>query len=264
MATGRGAGRGGESSLQGRAVSGIDPTVEVVTAFAPRQHASNWAHFLELLTIQRQSALHHGHRWTVVSDQKRLQDHKTMHVELPRNLMRALITAQVLFFKQWRGDHPVVFLDVDCLVARNLAMAFDGSFDIAVTNRGDNKQQPINNGAMYFAPVGTNRFAVELFERTLGLCAEDCAWGDDQVALARALAPMPEAHGVFMRSGARVGFLSMKTHNVAPVMAGVMHKTNPFVVHFKGKQAKEWMGTYARRFVFSGEHARLIASKERR
>lgn len=235
--------------------------VQVVTAFAPRGHQSGWVRFLELLEIQRQTAVYHGHEWVVVSDQKRLQDHKTMHVALPQNLMRALITAQLEFFRRWDGSRAVVFLDVDCLVARDLSTAFDGSFDLAVTNRQSGGDQPINNGAMYFAPVGTNRFAVELLERTLASCSDDCRWGEDQVALARALAPMPEAHGVVVRHGTRVGFLSLKTHNVAPVLPGIMHKSNPYVVHFKGRQAKEWMGTYARRFVLTGEHARLIASK---
>lgn len=232
--------------------------IEVASVFAPRGHPSKWTPFVELLGIQRETARYHGHQWTLISDRK-LRDFGGHIVPLPGNLMLALITAQLEFLKRWDDSHPAVMLDADCLVARDLHQAFDGSFDIAVTNR-PNPTQPINNGAMYFS-AGSKRFAIPLFERLLAECPPDCAWGQDQEALARCLSPIPEGHGVFVRRNARIGFLSMKLHNCAPVLPGAIHGSNPFVVHFKGKKAKGWMSIYARRFILSGVHRRALKEK---
>lgn len=218
--------------------------LEVVTVFAPRADYPKWREFLPLLDLQRRTAEKFKHRHVVVSDTQ-LDGMDTLKVDLPESLMHLLLTAQLEYLKQWSNEHPVVIVDVDCLVARNLEGAFTGRFDMGFTSR-DNPAAPINNGAMYFA-AGSRKVAVKLFEKALTLCGAH--WGGDQEALAQVLAPvMMPMRQIRPRLGARVEFFSMRTHNCVPRVEAQEHRPTPFIVHFKGDR-KGWMKTYAERFI---------------
>lgn len=216
--------------------------IQVVSFYAPRVGHEKWIDYLPHLRLQKATAEKFGHRHIVISDQK-FSGFETFPVDLPRSLMLAILSGQIAFLKRWDGESPVVLVDADCLIARSLKDAFDGTFDLGLTNRED-LRCPINNGAMYIA--GNKPKVVEFFERSLAICQKH--WGGDQEAISQAAAPVPIGHGVENRDGLRLGFFSMLSHNVVPKAMGVRHKKNPFVVHFKGER-KSWMETYARNFI---------------
>lgn len=203
--------------------------LEVVTVWTPRPQHSKWRDYMQLLALQRASVARVGLSHRVVSDVP-LQGYDTLEADLPESLMHAMLAGALAYARQWSGVHPVVLLDVDCLVCRDLRQAFTGEFDVLLTNRPD-PLAPIQNGAMYFAP-GNGAAAVALFERALELCEEK--WGGDQSAIAAAVAPVPEMHCVQERFGARFAFVSTELHNHST--KGGMPKRAPtrFVEHFKG------------------------------
>lgn len=225
--------------------------LEVVTFWAPRKSDSHWREgYLDLLALQGQTVKRVGHRHRVVTDAPGdVKGYDTVTVELPGNLMKALTTAQLLYVRDhWSGEHPLVLVDVDCLVAKDLNRAFDGSFDIGLASR-ENGTQPIQNGAMYFAP-GAKKHAARLFERTLDKC-EDW-WGSDQVALAVAVAPVPRVHGVHVRHGARIAFLPCETYNFGPKTGIPKNAPHRFILHFKGDQKKYAAKTAKLHFLLPG------------
>jgi hypothetical protein len=221
--------------------------VEVVTVWAPRPTLPQYRDYTKLMLLQRATARKFGHLHTVVTDCPHLVGFDTLRIPLPSNLMQAQLAGQLAFLQSWDDKHPVVFLDADCLVARDLSEAFDGSFDVGLTNRID-ETAPINNGAMYLA-AGSKQAALAFFGKALDMCAEH--WGGDQEAISRAAAPVPPKPCVEDRDGVRFGFLSMLTHNVIPKLEGAKHHNNPFVVHFKGTNKKDWASTYARKFILN-------------
>lgn len=221
--------------------------VEVVTIWAPRPEVPQYRDYTKLMLLQRDTARKFGHLHTVVTDCSHLVGFDTLRVPLPSNLMQAQIAGQVAFLQSWDGSHPIVFLDADCLIARDLSEVFDGSFDIGLTSRID-EVAPINNGAMYIA-AGAKDAALEFFGRALDMCEEH--WGGDQEAISRAAAPVPLQPCIEERGGVRFRFFSMLTHNVIPKVEGARHHNNPYVVHFKGMNKKDWASTYARKFILT-------------
>lgn len=213
--------------------------LEVVTVWTPRPQSPQWRDYSELLALQARTVAHFGHRHRVVSDVA-LPGYDVLHAPLPESLMQALLAGPLAYFEQWTDDHPVVVMDMDCVVTRNLEQAFETSWDIGLTNR-ELERAPIQNGAMYFAP-GARRAAIELFTRALGLCRH--GWGGDQEAIAKAVEPVPlTAHPIEPRLGVRLAFLSTRLHNYS--RKGEMAEWDParFVVHFKG-ESKKWAAPF--------------------
>jgi hypothetical protein len=219
--------------------------LEVVTVFTPRPNHAKFIDFRPLLQLQRKTALKFGHRHVIISD-GHFKGFDFFTTELPQSLMLAIMVGQLNFLRAWDGEHPLVLVDVDCLVARDLTKAFDGTFDLGLTSRPDDKVAPINNGAIYIAP-GNKAGVVKFFERALSLTKKH--WGGDQEAISKAAAPIPPVHCVEERDGLRLAFLSMRSHNVVPAKEGACHKSGPYIVHFKGLERKPWMHTYAKLFI---------------
>lgn len=219
--------------------------IEVCTVFAKRtDHPDFDRDYMRLLKFQIRTAQHFGHRHTVVTDDAGLQvplPSQTLVVSLPHALMHAMIAGVIERLRN-PVDCPIVFVDVDVLIGNDLHDAF-GGFDVGFTRRA-NDIAPINNGAMYVYDAAK---ALPIFERALSICGTH--WGGDQEAISAALAPVPNAECVLDRDGARVAFLSMRRHNCAPKERGARHYQDPFVIHFKGKEAKEWMPEYANRWI---------------
>lgn len=211
--------------------------------WAPRPSHEKWRAdtYMELLALQRETCRRVGHRHVVVTDAE-LTGYDTLKAELSAPLMHALIDGQLAYLEQWNDQHPVVLLDIDCLVVRDLGKAFDGSFDIAVTRR-EHPTQPIQNGAIYLAP-GSRHAIRKILGRTRALCEE--WWGSDQVALAQALGPIPRTTRTEWRHQARVAFLPTELHNFSSKNG--VPKTVPgrFVFHFKG-DTKQYAADAARK-----------------
>jgi hypothetical protein len=223
--------------------------IEVVTVYTPRPGHSKFTDFLPLLDLQKQTCEKFGHKHVVVSDVD-IPGFNVWKTAMPHSLMAAIMTGQSNYLQEgWSGQNPLVLVDVDCLVARDLRAAFDGTFDLAITSRPDDAKSPVNNGAMYCGTGNPNGVRL-FFMRAQRLCKKH--WGGDQEAIAAAASPIPSAHGVYDRAGLRILFASMRTHNVVPAKEGARHKCSPFIVHFKGDR-KDWMATYANSFILAGK-----------
>jgi hypothetical protein len=224
--------------------------VRLVTFYSPRPSHEKFIDYIPLLQLQQRTAARFGHEHVVVSD----VDLPGLNVwcppqPLPESLMKAIMVGQLSYLNNWvkeANPKKLVLVDGDCLVHRDLSAAFDGTFDLALTSRTPHRS-PINNGVMY-ADNQDRQGVVNFFEHALANCEDH--WGGDQEAISGAAAPVPEEHGVVkIRQGIRVKFVSLETHAVVPTQAGMRHKRDPFMVHFKGEKAKEWMELYATKFI---------------
>lgn len=221
--------------------------IEVVTVFTPRKSHPKWMDYGPLLKAQQGSVTVHGHKHVVVSDAKYKGFNVLPVPKLSECLMHAIMEGQLAYLRQWSGNHPVVLLDVDCLVAKPLDPIFKHrDFDLGLTNREAEHVSPINNGAMYVAP-GNKDAVVAFFERAYALCGSH--WGGDQEAISQAAAPVPFTHGIEERNGLRIYFMSMLTFAAVPEDANRRFKHSPYVIHFKGEERKKWMVAAAHRWV---------------
>lgn len=220
-------------------------TVEVVTVFAPRPNHEKFQDYMPLLRLQRDSALHFGHRHCVVTDGHLGAEFNQLRVVLPEDVMPAMIVGVMERLKAGAAHH-LLFVDADCLIARSLDEAIDAKlFDVGLTHRANNVA-PINNGAMYVHQNGIRR-AVIFFREALKHCGTH--WGADQEAISIAAAPVEgDDDCVVLRHGCSIGFLSMFQYACVPKRPNFPHKHRPFVVHFKG-ETKPWMAIYAKNFV---------------
>lgn len=217
--------------------------LEVVTVWAPRPEHPKFGDYLKLLELQARTVKRAGHRHRVVSDVE-LRRYDTLRVDLPHALMHALIAGQLAYMRQWSGAHRVVLADIDCMIVGDLDRAFTGEWDVAVTRR-EHPTQPIQNGVMYFdANERAREAAVALLAQTLVLCGEK--WGEDQEALALALAPVPPENTIAERYRARVAFLPTELHNHSHKFGRPRVKAERFVEHFKGVPAKGFAAGYVR------------------
>lgn len=223
--------------------------LEVATVWAPRPNHEKWRPdtYLKLLELQRLTCKRVGHRQVVVTDAV-LTGYDTLQAALPESLMHALIAGQIAYLEQWNDQHPVVLLDMDCLVARDLNGAFRGDFDIGLTSR-EHPTQPIQNGAMYFAP-GSRSAALRMLKKTLALTSD--WWGSDQEALAAAVGHIPRVHRVEQRFGVRLAFLPCENYNFS-AKTGVPKATpKRLVYHFKGDTKHFAADTASRHFLLPG------------
>lgn len=224
--------------------------IEVCTVWAPRPEHAQWRDDYErLLALQRATAHRFGHRHVIVTDDSRMMDDTDAIVcTLPADVMPAMIAGVVRrLYLPLSG--PVVFVDVDVLIGRDLSEAFDGSFDLGLTRR-INDSAPVNNGAMYVA-APLHPKVREFFDGALARCGTH--WGADQESISEQAAPVPDlSDTVAVRDGMRLAFLSMKSHNAIPKMEGRRHVSNPYCIHFKG-ETKKWAQTYADRFILGSD-----------
>lgn len=223
-------------------------TVQVVTVYTPRPRSEQWMDYLPLIRAQRASALRFGHRHLVVTDVDLGSEFETMRTQLPENLMQAMI-AGVVARLAVPTVHNTVFVDADCLVARELDSAFIDNYDIGLTHRF-NPVSPINNGVMY---VMANSFAKahSFYKYALSICGTH--WGGDQEAISDAASPVPEQDGYGIRFGCNIKFMNMKRYAAVPKEHLSKHGAESYVIHFKGK-TKEWMLDYANAYILAGEH----------
>jgi hypothetical protein len=216
--------------------------VEVCTVFAPRPEHPQWRDYLPLLRAQRASVVRLGHTHTVITDSDLGPDFDQLRVDLPHELMPAMIEG-ILRRLDRPVDSHICFVDADCLVERPLRSVFERSveFDIGLTYRA-NDVSPINNGVMYMPKQG-HAGSIMFFREALRRCGTH--WGADQEAISKAAAPVPQEQCYGERSGATVRFLNPKSYAAVPKVRLAKH--DAFVVHFKGA-TKDWMIDYAREY----------------
>lgn len=220
-------------------------TVEVVTVWAPRPMHQKWRKdYIDLLQLQKLTAERFGHAHTIVTDTAMPSGFDTIVTDLPASLMKAML-AGVIERLDRGGMNDLVFVDADCLIAKDLAPAFDDDlFDIGLTRRTSDLS-PINNGAMYVRGSCAT-LAVDFFEKAFERCGDH--WGADQEAISEAAAPVPDHCCVEERNGLRFGFLLMKAYAAVPKTPGKKHDKLPYIVHFKG-DTKPWARVYAENFI---------------
>jgi len=211
--------------------------IDVVTIWAPRpgdraiRHAAcNLASYLPLMKMQRETCAKFGHRHRVVSDTE-VPGFDVIRATLPPKFSAAMVAGQIAAIEAWDNADHLVLADCDVLIGRNLAGAFDGSFDIGLTRR-DEATSPINNGVMYIA-AGARGAALAFYRAAFTLCLDH--WGGDQQAVSKAAEPVLES-GVHLRQGARVAFLPCKRYNMTPDVNGTAGQGGPFAIHFKGER----------------------------
>ncbi len=159
---------------------------------------------------------------------------------LPHSLMPAIIRAQRAFLASAEFDADAILVGADCLVNRDPRLAFEEAADIIVTSRPGAGVSAINNGAVY-CRLDARAHAVALYDRAIAACRDH--WGGDQEAVTAAVAPVPAAHTIEDRHGARIGFRSLTTHNHSPDR--LASPSEAYIVHFKGGR-KRWMVEWAR------------------
>lgn len=167
------------------------------------------------------------------------QDH-TLKVAHPGEnvLMPAILDAQKAYIDSPLFDSNSVLFSPDALVARHLRLAFEGDFDMGVTN-GSCLGYPINNGVVYIRPETKNRLT-HLWNDFIIQCKsykpELQKWYGDQKAM----------QDVMVRSndtpyGLNVKRLISIKYNAAFSKKGWIASdqlayVNAFVWHFKGNR----------------------------
>lgn len=164
----------------------------------------------------------------------------TFAATMQQSLMPAFFEGQAQFLASWaaRGRN-VILVGADCLVNRDPAPLFDGSFDIMVTSR-QHERWPINTGAVYIHASTVARMAA-MYGRMAKRCGHQ--WGDDQIEIARMLGPVPVSHGDYHSAGLRVRFAPMKRFNDTP--KALEQVSDAYIVHFKGPR-KHMVADWAR------------------
>jgi hypothetical protein len=214
--------------------------VIVAPFYAPRPDHPKFRDYIPLLRLQDRSVRHFGHIQTVLTDSAFVARlFPALRAELPHALMKASHAAQLAALQAGLpGD--LVLTGADCLLGRDPAALFDGSFDLAATTHPFS-DCILNTGAI-FVPKGCGSKVAKFWEQALRTCGDH--WGDDQRSLAAALGATLE-RGLHDRGGLRVKFLPCRDHNWAPD-----HAEDPCtatVVHFRGPR-KDWMAQWMARF----------------
>lgn len=209
--------------------------------YAPRpEHPRHRYTFEALLDLQFASCRRYGVRQIIVSDTGLLVDGEVFVAKLPRALMPAIIAGQLALLDS-DPDDDLLLTGADCLLGADPWPMLDGSFDLAVTtHRFDDC---ILNTGLIVVPRGKAKAVAPLWRRALACCGE--RWGDDQLALARAIRPTL-THGVEDRDGLRVRFLPVPGFNDAP--ASSHDGIRPVIVHFRGPR-KGFMAEWSARFL---------------
>jgi hypothetical protein len=202
-----------------------------------REDYPDAADYLPLLGLLQRSCDRLGHRHVVLSDAE-VPGFETFVTPLPRALMPATLMAH----RDWiaRGDWTggTALVGADCLIGRNLAEVFDGSFDLLFTSR-PHRRWPINTGLICVAESARIPASVA-WARAAAACIDE--WGDDQVQIAAMVGPVPAEHCTVERHGMQVKFVPLATHNFTPKAPAV--PSEAFVVHFKGPR-KHMMASWA-------------------
>lgn len=212
----------------------------VASFYAPRLPTP--VNYLECLSVLQASCDRLGLRHVVISDRK-LPGLDCAMYDLHDDLMMACIQGQRWFLEDTPG--PVLLTGADCIVTRDPRPLLDG-FDLVGTVYPFS-DCCLNTGLVMVADGPSAAPIWGIAEAKL-LELDSIAWGDDQIALKCALAPVTPYPAEGERHGLKVKFVSCVEHNWAPEAhdddAGM-----PLIAHFRGERRKGWMGFWYRRFL---------------
>jgi hypothetical protein len=159
----------------------------------------------------------------------------------PDHIMLDRMRAQTEFAQGYDFAHPVILLDTDIIINRQLDELLAQDFDIGLTWRDE--KMPINGGVIILnnrRPDAVRQFLIQVYKIYTELYAEQGKWFGDQLALHNYLQLNIEDmknHPTVEVNGARVLFLPCETYNFSPenemtsIQTGLQEK---FLLHFKG------------------------------
>lgn len=197
----------------------------VASFYAPRFDKWPGCNYDELLLLLDASCRRLGLRHVVISDGPRPVPLETALVDLPANLMQAILAGQMQFLAATPG--PVLLVGADCLLTRDPRPYLVNDIAITVGRFADCR---MNTGAIWIAdgPRCAQPWRVAYGRRPM-------QWGEDQTFLYKAI----------QDSGLAVTEMRCEDHNAAPDNvfdpAGM-----PTVIHFRGVR-KKWMAAWASR-----------------
>jgi hypothetical protein len=159
----------------------------------------------------------------------------------PEHIMLDRMRAQTEFAQSYDFSRPVILLDTDIIINRQLDELLAQDFDVGLTWRDE--KMPINGGVIILnnrRPDAVRQFLTQVYKIYTELYAEQGKWFGDQLALHKYLnlniqdmknCPTVEVDGV------RILFLPCETYNFSPenditsIQTGLQDK---LLLHFKG------------------------------
>jgi hypothetical protein len=205
----------------------------VASFYAPRpeEEKKRWGcDYDSLLMATEASCRRWGLEHIVISDSERPEPLRTHLVDLPENLMQALIAGQEDVLKNY--TRPVLFIGADCLIARDPREFAKLDVDLAITV-GPFGDCRMNTGAIW---CNETQKCLEVWRGAKS--RNPLHWGEDQ----RAIYASVKAEAAI---GLKVFELRCEDHNWAPEnindSAGL-----PTVVHFRGTR-KDFMLAWAKK-----------------
>ena len=168
-----------------------------------------------------------------------------------KGVISSQISAYMNFMKEWDRNDPIVFIDWDMILQRDLTPLFSDACDIMLTCREiRNDQTPINTGIIII-PVNSSLKIYDLFEDILNELRDNpeyiaTEWVGDQLFLSNLLKDVLEekTSGVFDYKGLKIKILDCNEYNFTPLYSSEKRfYPDKFIVHFKGLR-KTWMIDY--------------------
>lgn len=226
----------------------------VASFYAPRPDHKFFQDYTPFLRILDESCKRFGHKHVVLTDVP-LEGFETYRINLPDNLMRACLHAQLCFLAN--ADDDVLLVGADCVLANDPAKVFEDPdlWEIAVT-LGDFADSVLNTGAIWVRKGYTLSAAV-IWNDAVRACKGE--WGDDQRALRDAMG-ITDLSGVgyaMDMKRARIKMLPVDPYNLAPEYPGD-DCTRATVLHFRGPR-KRWMADYCASWLGIGEAPKLVS-----
>jgi 6-hydroxymethylpterin diphosphokinase MptE-like protein len=217
--------------------------MNVVSFYAPRPDHPFFQDYTPFLDLLRASCKRYGHRHIVITDDPVVGDDAFV-VDLPHNLMKAFIGAQLAYLNSPFAQENTLFTGADCVLARDPASVFEQEFDIAFTV-GPFADCLINTGAIFIRGGAPVRYIWERAYAEMGL-----EWGDDQKALAAVVKPTRDP-SVNVADGFILRFLPVDPYNLAPEYPDDDCRRG-YVLHFRGPR-KAWMMDYCAKWLDIGD-----------
>lgn len=214
----------------------------VASFFAPRPEHPRWRDYLPSLWLLQASCDRAGLRHVILGDAP-VDGFEVLQVPgLPRDLMGACLAAQ----RHGIGalDDDLLLVGADCVVVQDAEKPIAAGADLTVT-LGDFWDCRMNTGTIWIRR-GAREAVAALWARAID--GMGTAWGDDQLALAAQVAPLPmTVPTIAERSGLTIQYLDVDPWNLAPDRPD--HDcSHAKVLHFRGNR-KLWAATWCQRFL---------------
>ena len=244
--------------------------MNVVSFYAPRPEHPFFQDYRPFLRLLDESCHRYGHKHIVLTDDPSLSlEFTTLLCELPENLMKATIAAQLTYLcSHHAAEADTLMTGADCVLARDPAEVLAGNderdghdeppFDVALT-LGPFADCILNCGAMFFRRHVCNSLLADMFSLALSRCGDE--WCDDQKSLRDLLHPQLGFVGTVTSSwpwGLKIKWLPVDPFNLAPAHPGDDCRRGT-VVHFRGPR-KDWMVDYCHKWLGLGDGITAIAA----